>query len=376
MQKVIILQRALPHYRVPFFAGLRAYLAQHGVEVQLIHGKPMGQDAKKQDAGSLAWAEAITLPTLFGDRLVWHPVLRRLMRDKPDLVIVEQANRNLINFSLMALKGIGAPPLALWGHGRNRQAKAKSLGNRLKIAYLKKAHWFFAYTKGVAADVAQAGYPASHITAVENAIDTRSFARDLAAISNRELVDFRVEHALPLGPVALYCGGMYAEKQIPLLIEAASLVQASIPAFTLLAVGAGPHQHLFIEAAATRPWLKVLGPKFGAQKAVCFAVADVFVMPGLVGLAVLDSFTAGLPVITTRYPYHSPEIEYVSSGENGLITALTADAYAAALVELLQTPAELNRLKAGARASSTYYTVERMVENFAKGILAALKTKN
>ena len=169
---------------------------------------------------------------------------------------------------------------------------------------------------------------------------------------------------------------MYAEKQIPLLIEAASFVQASTPAFTLLAVGAGPHQHLFTEAATTRPWLKVLGPKFGADKAVCFAVADVFVMPGLVGLAVLDSFTAGLPVITTRYLYHSPEIEYVSSGENGLVTALNAEAYAAALIELLQTPAELNRLKAGARASSTYYTVERMVENFAQGILAALKTKN
>jgi glycosyltransferase involved in cell wall biosynthesis len=165
---------------------------------------------------------------------------------------------------------------------------------------------------------------------------------------------------------------MYAEKQIPLLLEAADLVQAQLPNFALLAVGAGPHQELFVQAAQTRPWLKVLGPKFGVDKALCFAVADVFVMPGLVGLAVLDSFTAGLPVITTNYPFHSPEIEYVVPNDNGLVTDMTAQAYATGLTTVLQNPTELARLKAGARHAANYYSVERMVTNFGQGILASL----
>lgn len=373
--KVVILQRALPHYRVPFFAGLRTYLADRGVELQLIHGLPAGAEAKKNDAGSLPWAEALPLPSLLGERLIWHPVLGRLLREKPDLVIAEQANRNLINFALMALRPFGAPKLALWGHGRNRQAAPDSLGNRLKMAYLSRAAWFFAYTRGVAEDVAAAGYPADRITAVENAVDTQGFARELAAVSSREVVDFRAVHGLNEGPVGLYCGGMYAEKQIPLLLKAADEICAAVPGFTLLAVGAGADQHLFAEASQTRPWLKVLGPKFGAEKAVCFAVSDVFMMPGLVGLAVLDSFTAGLPVATTQYPFHSPEIEYVQPGQNGLMTAFSAEAYAAGVATLLQAPAELARLKAGARASAGYYTMERMVENFGQGVLSQVKSE-
>ncbi len=370
--RVVVLQRALPHYRVPFFAGLRTFLASHGIELELIHGLPAGAEAKKQDAGHLPWATALPLPTLAQERLVWHPVLRQLLGQKPDLVIAEQANRNLINFALLALRGIGAPRLALWGHGRNRQAAPGSAGNRFKLAYLKQAHWFFAYTQGVAQDVVAAGYPADRVTAVENAVDTAAFARDLAQITSREVVDFRTQQGLGPGPTLLYCGGMYAEKQIPLLLEAVQQVRAAVPGLNLLAVGAGPEQHLFAQAAQSMPWIKVLGPRFGPDKALCFALADVFVMPGLVGLAVLDSFTAGLPVATTQYPFHSPEIEYVQPGHNGLMTAFSAPAYAAGLIELLQQPDQLNHLKAGARASAGYYTIERMVNNFGQGILAAL----
>ena len=371
--RVVVLQRALPHYRVPFFAGLRAYLAGHGIELELIHGLPAGAEAQKQDAGHLPWATALPLPSLGQGRVVWHPVLRRLLRQKPDLVVAEQANRNLINFALLGLRGLGAPKLALWGHGRNRQAAAGSAGNTFKLAYLKRAHWFFAYTQGVAQDVVAAGYPAHRVTAVENAVDTAAFARDLAQITSREAVDFRAQQGLQQGPTLLYCGGMYAEKQIPLLLQAATQVQAAVPGLNLLAVGAGPEQHLFAEAAAAHPWIKVLGPRFGADKALCFALADVFVMPGLVGLAVLDSFTAGLPVATTAYPFHSPEIEYVQPGQNGLVTAFNATAYAEGLIHLLHHPEQLGHLKAGARASAGYYTIERMVQNFGQGIIAALR---
>jgi L-malate glycosyltransferase len=37
-------------------------------------------------------------------------------------------------------------------------------------------------------------------------------------------------------------------------------------------------------------------------------------MPGLVGLAVLDAFADGIPRVTTVIEYHSPEIEYLVPG--------------------------------------------------------------
>jgi hypothetical protein len=61
-------------------------------------------------------------------------------------------------------------------------------------------------------------------------------------------------------------------------------------------------------------------------------------MPGLVGLTVLDCAAAGIPIVTTAYPYHSPEIEYLRAGGNGLIVddSRSVGAYAEAVVSVLQ----------------------------------------
>ena len=39
--------------------------------------------------------------------------------------------------------------------------------------------------------------------------------------------------------------------------------------------------------------------------------ANLMLIPGLVGLAVVDSFAAQCPVVTTDFRGHSPEFEYI-----------------------------------------------------------------
>jgi glycosyltransferase involved in cell wall biosynthesis len=95
-------------------------------------------------------------------------------------------------------------------------------------------------------------------------------------------------------------------------------------------------------------------------------------MPGLVGLVVVDAFAAGLPLVTTRIDTHSPEIEYLEPGVNGLVTEPDAGSLATACVELLQSPPLLERLRAGCSESSRVYTLEAMVERFARGVQDAL----
>jgi len=100
-------------------------------------------------------------------------------------------------------------------------------------------------------------------------------------------------------------------------------------------------------------------------------------MPGLVGLVVVDSFALGVPMVTTDYPFHSPEIDYLKNDENGLIVncGQSAEVYAAAVARLLQDPARLERLRQGALASAPQYTIENMVANFAEGVVRALEAK-
>ena len=81
-----------------------------------------------------------------------------------------------------------------------------------------------------------------------------------------------------------------------------------------------------------------MGQKFGREKALALRMADIFVIPGRTGLAILDSFAAGLPLFTTDIAIHGPEASYLIDGYNGRKTAHRVPAYAEAVVEVLKSP--------------------------------------
>ena len=69
---------------------------------------------------------------------------------------------------------------------------------------------------------------------------------------------------------------------------------------------------------------------------------------------------------------HGPEIAYLESGKNGLMTENTINDYTTAAVKLLQDNDALNVLRAGYAKSVQEYTLENMVFRFAEGIEHAL----
>ena len=95
-------------------------------------------------------------------------------------------------------------------------------------------------------------------------------------------------------------------------------------------------------------------------------------MPGLVGLAILDSFSMYTPMITTKYPFHSPEIEYLINRKNGLICENSLRKYVDVVVDFFQNKNLQNELNEGCNESFKKYTVQNMVTNFAAGIIKAV----
>jgi glycosyltransferase involved in cell wall biosynthesis len=168
--------------------------------------------------------------------------------------------------------------------------------------------------------------------------------------------------------VGLYCGSLYLDKRLELLVAAADLVQAECPDFRLAVLGDGPSQALVSQAAATRPWLHALGVQRGIAKAGWFRASQLFLSPGAVGLQVLDAFCAGLPLITTDDARHGPEMAYLVSGRNGVVTKGNPRSYADGVLRLLRDPALCNRIRAAAAEDALRYTLERMVERFVAGV--------
>ena len=152
------------------------------------------------------------------------------------------------------------------------------------------------------------------------------------------------------------------------MIAAADLIHAALPEFRLVIIGDGPSADIIRAAAPERPWLRWLGALTGREKAQWFAVADLVINPGAVGLHILDSFCAGAPMVTVRDSRHGPELAYLENGVNGMIVNGDARAYAGAVTSLLRDGARLDVLERSARADAHRYSLGNMVEHFATGI--------
>jgi glycosyltransferase involved in cell wall biosynthesis len=372
-RRVVIIQRALPSFRVSFFERLRDDLSRRGVELCLVHGQFGDPRVAKANTMTLPWAKTVRTTTFsaFGRDVWWQPALKYVRG--ADLVICEQANRHLINHLLLLGRGLAGFKVAFWGHGRDFQTDSpEGVLERLKSFYTRKADWWFAYTESSKRAVLESGMPASRITVVQNSTDTDVLHRALQGVTSRALSQLRTKLGVTSDHIAVYCGGLYAHKRIDFLLDAATRVRTALPDFELLVMGAGPEKEKLEEAAKRLPWLHILGPKLGAERVLPMKLATVQLMPGLVGLGIVDSFVLEVPMITTDIPIHSPEISYLENGINGLTTPNDVAQYAAEVVRVMADKATLTRLRAGCKRAARRYTVEAMVDNFASGVCECL----
>lgn len=375
-RQVVVLESQLKQYRRAFLGELAARLRRDDIVLKVAYSPPSRIEQTKSDNVTLPPDLGIEVPGawLLGDR-VFVQRAWRAVRDA-DLVVMEQGNKQLFNYLLVALSQLGRKRVAYFGHGYNHQARGRTASEWLKRKLLTRIDWWFAYTDGVSRYLTAHGVDPGTITVVQNTIDTRELAEALRAMTDDDRRALRRRLGIAAtARVGLFCGSLYADKKLELLLAAARRIRERRPDFELVIVGDGPARPLIESAAAELPFLHYVGPAFGRDRAGYFAISDVFLIPGLVGLAIVDAFAAGLPVFTTDIPIHSPEIEYLEPGGNGVITAHDEAAYADAVCRVLADPGELARMRGGARMTAGRLTLEHMVEAFANGISRCLRAR-
>jgi glycosyltransferase involved in cell wall biosynthesis len=374
--KVTIIQRILPHYRISFFEALHCALARAGIELQLIYGQEYPGTVPGSEQLPHPWTIRIEnryLNTPLG-QVVWQTCLSHL--EDSDLIVIEQANSLLLNYWLMVGRRQHKQRLAFWGHGRNFQAGAGySLKEGFKKWLVNQVDWWFAYTESSAQTVRESGFSTECITVVQNAIDNNELESSLTDVTQDDLIGLRAHLGLTNGHVALYCGGMYAGKQLDFLISACQAIRQRLHNFHMVFIGSGPEQGKVERAANEHGWIHYVGPKFGKDRAMYFKASQALLMPGLVGLAIVDSFIAGTPVFTTDLPLHSPEISYLQQGINGVMTPFSVSHYANAVAGFFESEDLQKSLRKGCQHSAGVYTLDHFVERFSSGILRCLSGK-
>jgi L-malate glycosyltransferase len=377
MKRVLIIEAQIKQYRVPFYEGLRTELNRSGIELRVGYSDPNRAEASKNDNCDLPrdYGKKVTGHWLFRDKVLFQPLLSAALN--ANLVIVDQANKLLLNHFILPLSRCSAKRVAFWGHGKNGREDQWRLSEWYRRCTLNWVGWWFAYTRSTSMYLMEHGVPATKITIVDNAIDTNEIRQQVRHMSLEKRLALRASLSIPASaPVALYCGGLDEMKKIPFLINSAKLVHARIPDLHLLLVGGGPQRASVESAINGLPWIHSMGPRFGVEKSKLMAISDLLLVPGAVGLVILDAFAAGLPLLSTRLTIHGPEIEYLEEGINGLLSEPDVAAFANTTASLLENREFLERLQQGARASGSKYTIENMVANFKGGIECCLGKHN
>ena len=184
--------------------------------------------------------------------------------------------------------------------------------------------------------------------------------------------------ALPSDLIVLTTGRLAPEKGLEYLIEAASLLRHSRPAFRFVLAGDGP----------LRAQLEELAESLGVTRHVEFlgyrddisdllAACDLVVLPSLregLSIALLEAMAAGKPIVTTQIGSNSA----VASQADMALLVPPGDpqTLCAAILRCGRDPALRARLGTNARLLfERHYTEERMLNSYRKLYIDLVKEK-
>lgn len=373
--KVSFIVAGMHQYREKFHDQNKDILAEANIDYELLVSPPKTKDKNKGDQVKIPWTIALNdfRFSIFKHELIFQLIPLRVL--KSDIIIVVQENSYLLNYLLSLGRCIFKYKLAYFGHGKNYQSKATNkLSERWKRFWINKCDWWFTYTDGSAENISSNGFQKEKITVFYNSIDTNGLKENLNGISQTQIDSIKAEFKLNTENIGVFIGGIYKEKRLGFLLESSILIKNEISDFVLFICGDGPELLDLKEKSKNLNWIIFTGPIFNNRKAEILKISTIMLMPGLVGLAVLDAFATGIPLITTAVEYHSPEIDYLKSSGAGIIVDHPEDVnrYAQKVINLLKDKNEMNRIKSEALLSSELYSIENMSRNFCKGIKTIL----
>lgn len=370
-RNVVFLQRMLPDYRAPLFPLLHQKLARHKIDFRLVYGQMTEGDGLREGELKGEWVRKVRNVYLAGN--IHYPIIGSSLNGA-DLIIVHQENAHLINYVLLAKRYLfKGPMIAYFGHGRNlRVVGTPTAKERFKRFFIDKVDWWFPYTDMSAEIVRHSGFDEHRITVVNNAIDTTKLSRMLEGFSDADVESIKKDLGLRGDEsVGVFCGRFRPEK-VSFLLDAALRIKENFEKFRLIIIGKGEEQESIRAFAEMHDWVMYMGPRYDVEQARLLRVSNLFLMPGLVGLAILDAFAAGLPLFTADCGVHSPEIEYLKTGVNGVMTKNDPASYADAVINALNNKPLLQQMAENARTAASHITIDAMADRFTDGILRAL----
>ena len=214
-------------------------------------------------------------------RFLFQPALREVAFSH-DLVVIDQARTDLSSIHFLI-------PLSFFKLkktvciGRKSASRPSCFSNGYKERTLNCVDWWFAYTAGTARYLQEHGVSPAKIAAIQSSLDTRAIQMCVKNVSSKTLErrDFRAVLGIDPSAPGIFRGHARGEVHCPSSRRGNSAEDSR----QLIVVGGGRTKRRLGAAVAHLSSIHFVGPEFGERKSQLLAIADVFLLPGRVGLA-------------------------------------------------------------------------------------------
>ncbi len=372
MRKVSVIQREIPHYRIRFFEELYAQGRVQDLDIQLYCVEPPAQTPS-----SLVFPLQVLPVRYFGKRKsssYWLYGLAKAIAGS-DVVVTPQELQCLTVPYLWVRRKQICKTWIWWGHGYNFQAAVHSslvtnVKEAIKEFMTRRADGLITYTEGGAEYWRKRGIPDCRVIPYYNTLDVEGLRKARAEVSELHRIELRRKLMLEEKRVLLFSGRLYAAKKVDFLLRAFAVLKRSRPDVALLIIGDGEERNRMQQLAKDLELQDVhfLGEIVATKDTTAyFSLADLMVIPSLVGLVIVHGFALGLPLLTTDSPGHGPELEYLTEN-NGVMTGRDPSHYAEAIRMLLSSPSRIEAMRCSALAQGDTLKLEYSVRRFVNGI--------
>ena len=296
MTRILLLHGGpIPHYRVPVYNHLSRYLGERSFALTV------ASDGIQPGNPTAVQFDFVQMPLSAGSvgRLVW--------RGRYDVLImfVNMRYRYLFPVYLVA-KGILRRKMVWWGQGRDLARPDARIKN---VAYATEhalSDAIILYAEHLKKYVARRYW---HKVFVAN--NTLAFDYPGLPPGGKEgvLRSYGIRT-----PKNIICVGRFQRrKRIDRLAAALQLMNRSDVGLILV----GPDtEHVLDDISGDN--IYKLGEMYGDERFDLLSAADVYCLPGAVGLSIVDAFHCGLPFVTEDGD-ESAEIAYLKHGVNGFV---------------------------------------------------------
>jgi glycosyltransferase involved in cell wall biosynthesis len=332
----------------------------------VVAGSPQGDQGTRGDAADAPWiryVEPRSVPigrrrvNLGGSKTAWN---------KADAVIVGLIGTSVDTYAAV-LSGIrDEVRVGLWGHVKSYTASPNRVDLALERWQMRHAHQIFAYTPSGADAAVAAGIPRSRVTTIMNSIDTDALCAAVADLNEEKVSEFMRHYDLRPGRTVAILGGLDASKRIEFLAAALEELHRLAPDIKILLAGKGSQADL-LQSAIERGQVINLGYVGDTEKALLGRTVSAFVNPGRVGLLAVEALLLRVPIVTTGWPFHAPEVEYLIEGVSKFTAPNTPSEFARYVSDFCEEP----RRDEGIELE--FPTLDAMVENFRTGVVSMMR---